>query len=248
MTATGASPLGVVDRDGQGTPASVWRAWEREFPPVDVTNWRHVVVVAPHPDDEVLGVAGLMTRLVDAGGRVNVIGVTDGAAACPPSGVAAGDLAALRVREATRGCAVLGVDPPVRLQLPDGHVSDHEARLSDLVEASLTPESICLATWAFDGHPDHEAVGRASAVAVTRAGCRLMFYPVWMWHWSHPDDPAVPWHKATAFALTPAEVVLKRLAVAFHRSQLDPPHPGGTAVLPPFVLDRLVTNREILLL
>lgn len=192
--------------------------------------------------------AGLMARLVDAGARVNVIGVTDGAAACPPPGLAAGDLAATRVREAARGCAVLGVDPPVRLELPDGHVSDYESWLAELVEAALTPESVCLATWAFDGHPDHEAVGRASAVAAGRAGCRLLSYPVWMWHWANPDDPAVPWTRATALALTPAEVALKRAAVACHRSQLDPPCPGGSAVLPPFVLDRLVTNREMLLL
>ncbi len=51
-----------------------------------------------------------------------------------------------------------------------------------------------------------------------------------------------------ALALTPAEVTLKRSAVACHRRRLDPPHPGGSAVLSFFLLDRLVTNREMLLL
>ncbi|MEO9082398.1 hypothetical protein [Lapillicoccus sp.] len=69
--------------------------------------------------------------------------------------MAARGLAATGVREAARGYTVLGADPPIQLMLPDGHVSPDEAWLAGLVEAALTSESVCLATWAFDGHPDH---------------------------------------------------------------------------------------------
>ena len=37
-----------------------------------------LVVVAPHPDDETLGAAGLMNRVIRAGGSVHVVWLTSG--------------------------------------------------------------------------------------------------------------------------------------------------------------------------
>ena len=50
-----AERLTTVDETGHGTPASVWSRWGRAFPALDLTALTDVVVVAPHPDDEVLG-------------------------------------------------------------------------------------------------------------------------------------------------------------------------------------------------
>ena len=62
--------------------------------------------------------------------------------------------------------------------------------------AARPPGTWCAATWRGDGHPDHEAVGRAAATAVERTGAVLVEYPVWMWHWALPGDPDVPWYRA----------------------------------------------------
>ncbi|MDQ3738785.1 MAG: PIG-L family deacetylase, partial [Actinomycetota bacterium] len=43
-----------------------------------------VTVVAPHPDDEVFGVGGLMRALVERGYGLRVVAVTDGEAAFGP--------------------------------------------------------------------------------------------------------------------------------------------------------------------
>lgn len=43
-----------------------------------------VLVIAPHPDDEVLGVGGTMARLSDAGAEVHVAIVTTGRAPVSP--------------------------------------------------------------------------------------------------------------------------------------------------------------------
>ena len=51
---------------GQGTPEAVWRPWLRAqpFAPMPKTallgEARRLVVVAPHPDDEVLACGGLL--------------------------------------------------------------------------------------------------------------------------------------------------------------------------------------------
>jgi len=43
-----------------------------------VTGDTRLLVIAPHPDDEILGAGGLMRRVHDAGGAVRVVYLTDG--------------------------------------------------------------------------------------------------------------------------------------------------------------------------
>jgi LmbE family N-acetylglucosaminyl deacetylase len=46
--------------------------------PFDVPEHTRLLVVAPHPDDEVLGAGGLMQRVHDGGGDIRVVYLTDG--------------------------------------------------------------------------------------------------------------------------------------------------------------------------
>lgn len=68
---------------GGGTPEWRWRSWSRVFPPLELAGCRRLVVVAPHPDDEVLGVGGLMATAVGAGVELDIVAVTDGDASHP---------------------------------------------------------------------------------------------------------------------------------------------------------------------
>src|SRR5205823_13527536 len=133
----------------------------------------------------------------------------------------------------------LGLKHPISLGLPDGKLGDHEVGLADTLSALLSglrPGAWCAATWRGDGHPDHEAVGRAAAVAAAQAGAKLLEYPVWMWHWARPDDVAVPWHRLTRISPDHAAVARKRLAAKEFRSQLTSYDPDSGPVLPPFAL------------
>src|SRR5262249_61752420 len=98
----------------------------------------------------------------------------------------------------------------------------------------------CAATWSGDGHPDHEAVGRAAAVAVERTGATLLEYPVWMWHWASPDDPAVPWDRAYRSPLSASAGSRKHTAARGFSSQLEPATGGAAAGVPPAGLERLL--------
>ena len=71
--------------DDPGTPESDWAAWAPAHPPLDLTRCHEMIVVAPHPDDEVLGVGGLMSTAAAAGIRVSVVAVTDGGGSHPGS-------------------------------------------------------------------------------------------------------------------------------------------------------------------
>ena len=70
--------------EGEGTPDASWQAWGglQDLPPVSaaalVPPGRRAVIVAPHPDDEVLACGGLLQMLAAQGSPMVLVAVTDG--------------------------------------------------------------------------------------------------------------------------------------------------------------------------
>jgi LmbE family N-acetylglucosaminyl deacetylase len=231
---------------GDGTDERQWQAWPAilDWPPLPLDPPGPPLVVAPHPDDEILGVAGLLASL----GQGDLVAVTDGEASHPGSTVhRPQELAAIRRDETAEALRRLGLgDAAVhRLAQPDGGI-DEEAVTAALT-GLLRPGQWCLATWRGDGHPDHEIVGRAAARACRVTGARLLEYPIWAWHWAYPQDPRVPWHRARRIDLTPAAQAAKAAAIAAFPSQTEPlgPAEADAAILPPHVLARFRRPYEV---
>jgi LmbE family N-acetylglucosaminyl deacetylase len=231
-----------------GTPVRDWLE-HNDFPAADLSSCPALVLVAPHPDDETLGMGATAAQLAAADVDVQIVSVSDGGGAYP-------DLSAFdRIRlertrraELSRAAALLGVRQPISLGLPDGRLAEHENTLCDLLSELLDgrPGTWCAASWRGDGHPDHEAVGRAAAAACGRTGAVLVEYPVWMWHWATPGDADVPWHRAYSVPLTRSDVGRKQHAAQCFQSQLRPATPDSPPVVPPFALRRLLAVGEVL--
>lgn len=229
-----------------GTPVPLWLAafTERPLPTLDLAECRRLIVVAPHPDDETLGLGAMTTQLTARGVDVHVVSVSDGGAAQP--GVSVSDrlrMATIRRYEMGRAARHLNVPSPISLGFPDGELTDHENSLADTLVQMLAdggPATWCAATWRGDGHPDHEAVGRAASDACARTGATLLEYPVLMWHWAHLADPAVPWTRAYSVPSPSWAMGRKRRAAQCYRSQLEPTDGESSPILPSFVLARLL--------
>ena len=237
------TPIGMP-----GTPEAAWQRWGLSFPTFSLLGCNHLVVVAPHPDDEILGVGGLMALAAAAGIPVTIIAVTDGEAAYPDSELLpAHTLAALRPDELRCALAELGLAPPVvRLGIPDGGVTAEESELTTMLTDELATKPTgtwCAGPWRDDGHPDHDATGRARERACRQTRTRFIEYPVWMWHWADPGDAAVPWSTARTVRLPTPIQHAKALAVSRFRSQIDAP-PDDDTILPPHVLARLLRSTE----
>ncbi|MEW2168137.1 PIG-L family deacetylase [Streptomyces sp. NPDC007084] len=196
-----------------------------------------VVVVAAHPDDEVLGFGGATAALLAAGRDVHTVCLSDGEAShgpLPPAGRAA--LAARRRAELAAALRELGDLPaPVHGGLPDTGLDRHEDRAQDVIGELLDAvgAALCVAPWEGDLHSDHEAAGRAARKAARDRAVPVWSYPVWMWHWARPHDDRVPWDRAGVLPLTETAVARKRAALARFTSQLEPRGPGVAPVLPP---------------
>lgn len=219
--------------DAPGTDEEEWRAWDglEALPPLNSYWWRSVAVVAAHPDDEVLGVGGLMSLLADRGTRLRLIAVTDGEASHPDP-----EIAERRIAESAAALKHIGEVETVRLGLPDSGVRDED--LLRLLPELIDGFDACLAPWDKDVHPDHEAVGRAAAAC----GAEAWHFPIWTWHWARPADPRVPWDRAAQVPLPPAVAERKRAAIDCFTSQLEGPEP----ILPPGVVAHFTRGKEVL--
>lgn len=229
-----------------GTPVEAWTGWGRRFPSLDLEDCPALLVLAAHPDDETLGLGATMAALVALGVPVQLVSVTDGEAAYPDDPGGRAGLATTRRDELVAAAAHLGLESPIFLGIPDGDVAAYEDRVRTELEALLAesaPGTWCAATWRGDGHPDHEATGRAAAWVTRRTQAVFMEYPVWMWHWAVPDDPAVPWEHARRARLTERDIAAKTSALQCFASQLH--GLDGPPLLAPELIDRQLAVDEV---
>lgn len=212
-----------------------------------VAAHKRLVVVAPHPDDEVLACGGLLAAHTARGGRATVVAVTDGEASHSGSQRwTAPALAAARRAESVEGLHALGLGGGeiVRLTIPDGAVSQYASPLRETLGLLLKSDDVVVSTWGLDGHPDHEAVGDATEVVCSDVGASCIQAPVWMWHWSKPGDTRIPWNRLRGFALESGAFERKCAALAMHATQLIPRSVSEGPVLGPLILERAKRRTE----
>jgi LmbE family N-acetylglucosaminyl deacetylase len=230
--------------DAPGTPEAVWRAWPAmgKLPAVDAAGWASAVVVAAHPDDEVLGAGGTFAALAARGTRLRLVALTDGEASHPHEGAAIG---ARRVAETTAALAALGARQAevIRLALPDSGLTAYEDEVTVWLRQLTAGFDVCLAPWDSDAHPDHEVAGRAARAA--RMGEATLWYPVWMWHWARPDDHRVPWHAAVRAPLPRSAAARKHRAINCFASQLEDRTPRIGPVLPAGIVAHFTRDTEV---
>lgn len=234
-----------------------------------VPRGARLVVVAPHPDDEILTCGALLQLVMGRSmGRASgdelkddpgqdhacgaaplIVAVTDGEASHPGSpGWPQERLRRARACETEAALACLGIDATrvLRLGLPDGGVTAAAPQLARRLEAIVQPGDIVVTTWCFDGHPDHEATARACAAVARHQGTRLLQAPVWGWHWSAPGEGAMPFARAHKLAVPAAVLERKRAALACFHSQIEADASSGAApILPGFAIERALHPFEL---
>lgn len=244
------------DLDGRGVPEHLWQRspWLRDLTRRSARDIfgtaRRLVLVSPHPDDEVLGCGGL---LHDAGRHelpVLIVAVTDGEACYPGHPVWTHErLRATRRVELAAALAELGVPglTLTELHLPDSNVASRHPQLVEALATLLRPGDFLLVTWRGDGHGDHEACARATRAAAERHHLAVTEFPVWAWHWLDPLHGPPAGVDAFAYDLDAAARDAKARALSHFRSQRPHPELGDTApILPDHVTARFQRDFEVL--
>ena len=231
-----------------GTPD---RTWDRvlRLTPEWAPGPQPLLVVSPHPDDEVLAVGGLMSLHVRAGCDVTVLSITDGAAAYGDWP----DLDRIRRRELEQALQLLGGGriKLVALALADGQIGHLRQALHEAIEVQIAAISrrvggrpLVVAPYEADGHPDHDAAGAVSAEVARQEQLALIRYPVWTWHHATPAAFAdAAWGRVP---LDPATRRVKAEAIDCFASQLRPS--AREPIVPPHVVSYFKRPYEIFLL
>ena len=128
-----------------------------------------VLVLAPHPDDEVFGCGGAIMRHVALHQPVHVIIATDGA-----HGVGTDERMGYiqqRQQESLAAAAVLDYGTPTFWGYPDRALAYGEKLVSEIVDAiGKTQADLIYAPSVYEIHPDHRALGMAVLEAARRCG------------------------------------------------------------------------------
>jgi LmbE family N-acetylglucosaminyl deacetylase len=213
--------------------------------PISRTLPRRLLGVWAHPDDECYLSAGLMARVIDAGGQVRLLCATRGERGTDdPALLATETFAAQRMAELESSLAVLGVTEVEFLGLGDGTCaaadsSEMADRIADEI-AEFDPDTvITFGPDGITGHSDHVAVSEWTTIACTpQPSIELLYATMTHDHVARHrelhdalglfDDfgdgrPRAVGRGALALecALDHTELVRKRRALRAHGSQTD---------------------------
>lgn len=146
------------------------------YEPAELRGER-LLVLAPHPDDEVIGCGGLVALHLREGRSVRIVVATDGAEA---------GAADLREEESRRGVALLGDGADLHfLRFPDRRLGDEASEPLREHLLAFRPDLILVPS-PIEIHPDHFALARVFCELVQRdetlfadlAVTRVAFYEV----------------------------------------------------------------------
>ena len=205
-----------------------------------------VLVMAPHPDDEVFGCGGLIARLVAEDCIPHVVVLTGGEGshtACCNTPKA--DIIAARRSLTHKAAGELGLSARYihELNFADGKISgDRGAEYDKLKQliAALSPQTI-LVPHHGEGWPDHLAV-RELGIELAPKGTDVYEYCVWFWYYRQRH---LDWKQAYRLKMTSEEHRRKLAAIGAYHNALAPCGKPWVGVLPPLFVKANSADTEL---
>ena len=153
---------------------------------LEIDDMDNVLIVSPHPDDEIFGCANLINILSKRGKRVSIIYLSKGEASIPSDKCDRQELILARKNLAIQANSILGLDSRCLylLDLTDGHfnnVSEQQIKKCRLLIEQVGPQYIFY-PHPYDGSPDHETATEILHQIVSDMEVTQYYYCVWLWH------------------------------------------------------------------
>lgn len=182
---------------------------------LSIQSWSRVLIVAPHPDDEVLGCSGLIQRLLREGKQVDVVILSGGGKSHAGCCQIEETLLIDSRRDLSRKAAdILGLSLKNLhfLNYPDGRISfgcAETSKLKNLIE-TLSP-NVIFVPHKGEGWSDHLTAGEIIRKLINQdSQVELYEYCVWFWFYNVWN---INWKNARVLALSPQEQTVKNRAI-----------------------------------
>lgn len=193
--------------------------------PPKIKNIKKAICIQPHPDDNEVGMGGVIAKLVKEGCEVHYITVTDGSLGLVNDSMTHEELKVVRQKEVEESGKLLGVNNFHYLNYQDGTLNDINKIAGEIGEIirKIKPEFIfCPDPWLpYEAHQDHIITGKA---------CAQSFISTWLYEYPLGTNTSPHRVKGIGFYHTnkPNTVVditdtfdLQMKAIAMHKSQFD---------------------------
>lgn len=223
-----------------------YRSRSIKVEPLSFEQVQRVVIIAPHPDDEVFGCGGLISRLVQDGKNLHVIVLTGGGEShrnCCTTPVS--NIIVARRDLTHKATAILGLPESNlhELNFADGHINegspDEKKKLETLIKV-IKPDVI-LVPHHGEGWPDHLAA-RELGIELANRNTKVYEYCVWMWYYHQKE---LDWKNGYILRMTESEDQKKLAAIRTYHSALAPCGKPWIGVLPKLFVKANSTNLEL---
>ena len=161
------------------------------------------IILAPHPDDETIGMGGTIAMGARAGKLIHVVFITDGGIGGAPE---------VRRQEARKALTILGVRSYKFLDLPDRRVHNLTEVLAKKIIAEMEkikPYTV-FAPSIMEFHPDHRATTQALLKALLK---KVPEHAVWLYEISRQSE-------VNALVNISSVIEIKKEAISCYYSQL----------------------------
>lgn len=193
--------------------------------PPKLKNIKKAICIQPHPDDNEVGMGGVIKKLINDGCEIQYITVTDGSLGLVDDTHTHSELATRRKQEAIESGTYLGVSKFHFLEYQDGtlsNINEISGKISEIVRKEQPDFIFAPDPWLlYEAHQDHVVTGKASAQCFINS-----------WLYEYPLGTKTKPHKCKGigfyFTSKPNKVVDitntfddKMKALSFHNSQFD---------------------------
>lgn len=194
-----------------------------------------VLIVAPHPDDEVLGCSGLIQRMIENGKQVHIVILSGGGKShqncCH---IDESTLIDSRRNLSRKAAEILGL--PLNqlhfLDYPDGRISYNDPetqRLQTLIE-KISPDAIFVPHKG-EGWSDHIEAGKIVREIIRTKSTPIQLYEYCVWFWYY-NTWNIDWKNAFVLKMNQREHRIKLKAIDAYVKPLAPCGKPWSGVLP----------------
>lgn len=212
-----------------------------------------MLIVAPHPDDEIIACGGIIQNAIRNAIGVSIVVITDGTACYGHETLSPklrkSEIGRIRQSESLQAGKYLGLGPNSYswAQLPDGQLESEDwlstvsRRVTSVIER-VRPQVVFIPS-GVDRHSDHRVVSRACKASLKSMPqpARAFEYVVWKTEKSTEVDGGF------VYVLSRGERAAKRDALMMFRSQIMPPYDGAKPVLSEPSISQWIACDEVFL-
>lgn len=162
------------------------KCFSRNF---QISRLDRVLIISPHPDDEVFGCGGLMKTLIQSGKHVELVVLSKGEAVhkhCCPNDEEHIVFTRAKLTDRANGLLGLSSNQIHRLDFPDGDFVSAENR-TDLITAldelikEINPTEVFI-PHPYENSPDHVSATRIVEAILEDVSVPIFYYCVWTWY------------------------------------------------------------------